>query len=83
MAGAFGNYIRCESAQRMGLLPAGVDPERFRFVGNTSLAGAYLALLDVSVIEEIKRLSANIEIVELNLEPDFTSQYVDQLWLPE
>jgi uncharacterized 2Fe-2S/4Fe-4S cluster protein (DUF4445 family) len=35
LAGAFGNYIRKESALRIGLLP-NVPPERIHFVGNAA-----------------------------------------------
>jgi len=34
------------------------------------------------VLAEIKRISAQLEIVELNLDPHFESHYIDQLSLP-
>jgi uncharacterized 2Fe-2S/4Fe-4S cluster protein (DUF4445 family) len=61
----------------------GFRPEQIRLVGNTSLAGAYLALLDSGVLAEMKRASKRLETIELNLEPDFESQYIDHLCLPE
>ena len=65
-----------------GLLP-GFRPEQIHLVGNTSLAGAYLALLDSGAMEEMKRIASSLETVELNLDPDFESCYIDQLQLPE
>jgi uncharacterized 2Fe-2S/4Fe-4S cluster protein (DUF4445 family) len=51
-------------------------------VGNTSLAGAYLTLLDSGALEEIGRIGSGMEIIELNQAPDFEMIYVDQLMLP-
>lgn len=81
LAGGFGFHMDLKSLIGCGILP-GFDPSQIEIVGNTSLAGAYLALIDAGAIEEIKRLSRQMEIVELNLEPNFTSCYIDQLFLP-
>jgi uncharacterized 2Fe-2S/4Fe-4S cluster protein (DUF4445 family) len=82
LAGGFGFHMDVQNVIRCGLLP-GFRPEQIRLVGNTSLAGAYLALLDSGVLAEMKRASKRLETVELNLEPDFESQYIDHLCLPE
>jgi uncharacterized 2Fe-2S/4Fe-4S cluster protein (DUF4445 family) len=81
LAGGFGFHMDLDHLVGIGLLP-GFRTEQIHVVGNTALAGAYLALLDASALEEIKRISQRLEIVELNLEPDFTSRYIDQLFLP-
>ena len=81
LAGGFGFHMDVDSLLGCGLLP-GFAASQIQVVGNSSLAGAYLALLDAGCLEEIKRISRQLEVVELNLEPDFTSCYVDQLWLP-
>jgi uncharacterized 2Fe-2S/4Fe-4S cluster protein (DUF4445 family) len=78
LAGGFGFHMDVENVIRCGLLP-GFRPEQISLVGNTSLAGAYLALLDSSVLDEIKRISAQLETIELNLVPEFESCYIDQL----
>ncbi|MCU0875759.1 MAG: ATP-binding protein [Pirellulaceae bacterium] len=78
LAGGFGFHMDVENVIRCGLLP-GFRPEQISLVGNTSLAGAYLALLDSSVLDEIKRISAQLETIELNLVPGFESCYIDQL----
>lgn len=81
MAGGFGMHINIPNAIACGLLP-GFTPEQVQVVGNTSLAGAYLALLDCGALDEIGRIGQRIEIVELNLNPGFESRYIDQLSLP-
>jgi len=78
LAGGFGFHMDVENVIRCGLLP-GFRPEQISLVGNTSLAGAYLALLDSGVLDEMKKISAKLETVELNLIPGFESCYIDQL----
>ena len=45
IGGSFGKYINVEKAVQIGLLPD-LPWERFQFLGNTSVRGAYFALLD-------------------------------------
>ncbi|MBM3860878.1 MAG: DUF4445 domain-containing protein [Verrucomicrobia bacterium] len=80
MAGGFGLHINVAHAIACGLLP-GFRVEQVQVVGNTSLAGAYLALLDGGALEEIRRVSRQIEVVELNLDAGFESRYIDNLSL--
>lgn len=82
LAGGFGLHINIANAIGCGLLP-GFRPEQVQVVGNTSLAGAYLSLLDCGALDEIIRIARQIEIVELNLDPGFEDRYIDNLRLPE
>ncbi|MEI8195992.1 MAG: ASKHA domain-containing protein [Phycisphaerae bacterium] len=82
LAGGFGTHMLARNAIRCGLLP-GFEPEQIMPVGNTSAAGAYLGLLDSSALDEMSVLARRVEIVELNLDPDFEDCYIDQLCLPE
>jgi uncharacterized 2Fe-2S/4Fe-4S cluster protein (DUF4445 family) len=82
LAGGFGFHMHVDNVIRCGLLPS-FRPDQIRLVGNTSLAGAYLALLDSSALAEIKAISTKVETVELNLDPNFESCYIDQLVAPE
>jgi uncharacterized 2Fe-2S/4Fe-4S cluster protein (DUF4445 family) len=81
IAGGFGFHMHVDSLLGCGLLP-GFRPEQIQMVGNTSLAGAYLALLDYTALDEMRRISKRMEIVELNLDPQFEMTYIDQLSLP-
>ena len=81
LAGGFGMHLDPTSAVSCGLLP-GLSPSRIQPVGNSALAGAYLALLDAGILEELIRISPRIEILELNLDPDFEGRYIEQLTLP-
>ena len=81
LAGGFGMHLDLANTIACGVLP-GFDPSQIRLVGNTSLAGAYLALVDSSMIDRMAQVSDRMEIVELNLDPAFEDTYIDQLSLP-
>jgi uncharacterized 2Fe-2S/4Fe-4S cluster protein (DUF4445 family) len=78
LAGGFGFHMDIDNVIRCGLLP-GFRREQISLVGNTSLAGAYLALLDSGVLGEMKQIAAGLETIELNLDPNFESCYIDHL----
>jgi uncharacterized 2Fe-2S/4Fe-4S cluster protein (DUF4445 family) len=80
LAGGFGFHMNIDSVLRCGLLP-GFSGEQIELVGNSSLAGALVALMDSGVLVEMKEIAQRLEMVELNLEPDFESVYIDQLSL--
>jgi uncharacterized 2Fe-2S/4Fe-4S cluster protein (DUF4445 family) len=65
----------------MGLLPD-LPPGRIEVIGNGSLAGACLALLDATAFDGFERIVLRAETVELNLHPDFEGSYIDALLLP-
>ncbi len=81
LAGGFGRHLSAVNAVGCGLLPD-FDPAKVEAVGNTSLAGAYLALIDRTSVREMDRCRRTVEILELNLEPDFEDYYVDALSMP-
>lgn len=81
LAGGFGLHLDRANAIACGLLP-GFVPEQIEVVGNTSLAGAYLALLDCGALDEIARAGQKMDVVELNLDPGFEDRYIEQLSLP-
>lgn len=82
LAGGFGMHLNPSHAVACGLLP-GFAPEQIQVVGNTALAGAYLALVDRGALGEMARLAEALEVVELNLDPGFERRYVENLLLPE
>lgn len=81
LAGGFGTHMSSEHAIGCGLLP-GFGLEQIRPVGNSALAGAYVAMLDATILDEISRLSRQIEVVELNVDPRFEENFIDHLALP-
>jgi uncharacterized 2Fe-2S/4Fe-4S cluster protein (DUF4445 family) len=81
LAGGFGMHLDVTHAIAIGLLP-GFRADQVRVVGNTALAGALLALLDRNTLEEMETLSAQVEVLELNLVDHFEDSYIEHLMLP-
>ena len=78
LAGAFGNYIRRESALRIGLLPA-IAVEKIHFVGNAASSGAQMILLSSKCRERANKLARKIEYIEIAHEEDFESVFADEM----
>jgi len=78
LAGAFGNYIRPESAVRIGLLPQ-IPLERIRFAGNAAVSGAEMVLLDSDYRDLAGKLARKIEYIEIANEPDFQAVFADSM----
>ena len=81
LAGGFAKHIDLNNAAAMGLLPD-IAPERYVFIGNGSLAGAYLALVDEDVRRRLPRVGEAPTVIELNLDPDFMDAYTMAMFLP-
>ena len=65
IAGQFGKYISVDSFFGVGLLPIEFF-DKVEYLGNTALAGAYMALLDKCAIEDMSLLSNKTEFFELS-----------------
>jgi len=78
LAGAFGNYIRKESALRIGLLPD-VPLERIVFVGNAASSGARMALVSQQYRDKARELAGRIEYIEIAHEPEFQDVFADSI----
>jgi uncharacterized 2Fe-2S/4Fe-4S cluster protein (DUF4445 family) len=83
LAGGFGNFIRRSNAQRIGLLPWGIEHRRIRYQGNTSLAGARLATLSRTARQKAEELALNTEHVDLSFEPGFHTAFAEAMLFPE
>lgn len=81
LAGGFARHIDIRNAVTIGMLPD-LPIERFDAVGNTSLAGAFAALVDGSAWCELDRIANLPHIVELNKDPEFEDEYMYALFLP-
>ena len=82
LAGAFGNYIRVESAIRIGLIPdVGVD--NVSSIGNAAGAGARLALQCNHEMETARKLASGAKHLELAVSPAYQMELMDQMMFPE
>jgi uncharacterized 2Fe-2S/4Fe-4S cluster protein (DUF4445 family) len=81
IGGSFGKYINVEKAVDIGLLPD-MPWERFDYLGNTSVRGAYLALLDREARAEIAEIAAAMTYIELSADNTFYEAFTSALFLP-
>lgn len=81
IAGGFGNYINVERAVMLGMLPD-VPKEKFIFMGNTSITGAYLCLLSEELRKEAEEVASKMTYIELSVSRNFMDEYMSALFLP-
>ncbi len=81
IAGGFGNYIDIEKAIVIGLLPD-LPQERFHFIGNSSITGAYLILLSKEMRLEAEEIARRMTYIELSVSRAFMDEYMSALFLP-
>lgn len=81
IGGAFGQYINVEKAIQIGLLPD-MAWDAFSFLGNTSVRGAYLALLDRKARARIAGIARRMTYIELSADNSFYDAFTSALFLP-
>ncbi|MDH5386111.1 MAG: ATP-binding protein, partial [Candidatus Aminicenantes bacterium] len=81
IAGGFGQHLNIENAIRIGLLPD-LERDRFYYIGNSSLLGAYLILLSDKNKDLANVIAQRMTYVELNTEPSYMNEFTGSLFLP-
>jgi uncharacterized 2Fe-2S/4Fe-4S cluster protein (DUF4445 family) len=81
IGGSFGKYINVEKAVQIGLLPD-MPWEQFQFLGNTSVKGTYLALLDRNERERVAQIASRMTYIELSADNSFYEAFTSALFLP-
>jgi uncharacterized 2Fe-2S/4Fe-4S cluster protein (DUF4445 family) len=81
IGGSFGKYINVEKAIEIGLLPD-LAWEKFQFLGNTAVRGAYLALLDHQARNQVEEIATRMTYIELSADNKFYDAFMSALFLP-
>ncbi|HEY53957.1 MAG TPA: DUF4445 domain-containing protein [Caldilineae bacterium] len=81
IGGSFGKYINVEKAVQLGLLPD-MPWERFQFLGNTSVRGAYLALLSRESRAHLQDIASRMTYIELSADNRFFEAFTSACFLP-
>jgi len=81
VGGSFGKYINVEKAVQIGLLPD-MEWDQFEFLGNTSIKGAYMALLDWHKRQQIADIASRMTYIELSADNTFYEAFTSALFLP-
>ena len=78
VAGSFGYHLNPQNLKNIGLLPAEYCGQ-ISFVGNSSLSGASIALLNHDILKGMDHLASVIRVFDLGAHPDFSKNFVSQL----
>jgi uncharacterized 2Fe-2S/4Fe-4S cluster protein (DUF4445 family) len=78
VAGSFGYHLNPENLKCIGLLPAEYTG-KITFVGNSSLSGASLAVLNKDILRDMEHLRSVIRVLDLGSHPDFSKKFISQL----
>jgi uncharacterized 2Fe-2S/4Fe-4S cluster protein (DUF4445 family) len=81
IGGAFGQYINVEKAIQIGLLPD-APWDHFRYMGNTSVRGAYLALLSQEARNQVAEIASMMTYLELSADNSFFDAFNASMFLP-
>jgi len=81
VAGGFGNYLDVRKAIAVGMLPD-IPPERIHFVGNTSVAGAKMAIMSRRALAKAEDIAARMTYFDLMNHPDYMDAFMQANFLP-
>jgi len=81
IGGSFGRHIDVEKAIQIGLLPD-LPWDRFSYLGNTSLQGAYQALTCPDTRAEVNDIAGKMTYLELSADNRFMEAFTSALFLP-
>ena len=81
VAGGIGGGINFDRAIYIGMLPD-VDRDKYSYIGNSSLTGAYATLLSQDALIKEEELGRNMTYVELSNEPSYMDEFVSACFIP-
>ena len=81
VAGGIGSGINMKNAVGIGMLPD-IPLEKFHYIGNSSLSGAYAMLLSTEAERKVYELSKSITYVELSTTPGYMDEFVAACFIP-
>jgi uncharacterized 2Fe-2S/4Fe-4S cluster protein (DUF4445 family) len=81
VAGGFGNYLDVGKAILVGMLPD-VPVERIRFVGNSSIAGAKMAIMSRHALAKAEEIAGRMTYFDLMSHPTYMNEFIRSNFLP-
>ena len=81
VAGGIGSGINMKNAINIGMLPD-VELEKYRYIGNSSLTGAYAMVISDEAIDKCHEVGANMTYLELSTYPGYMDSFVAACFLP-
>ena len=81
VAGGIGSGINMENAVNIGMFPD-VPLDKFHYIGNSSLSGAYVMLLSTKAEKKTYELASNMTYMELSTVPTYMDEFVGSCFIP-
>ena len=81
VAGGIGSGINMANAVRIGMFPD-VELEKFKYIGNSSLTGAYAMVMSDEADAKCAEVMANMTYLELSTYPGYMDNFVAACFLP-
>ncbi len=81
VAGGIGSGINMKNAVNIGMFPD-VELEKFQYIGNSSLTGAYAMAVSDAAIDKCHEVGANMTYLELSTYPGYMDSFVAACFLP-
>ena len=81
VAGGIGSGINMKNAVNIGMFPD-VDLEKFHYIGNSSLAGAYAMVMSDEANAKLSEVASNMTYLELSTHPGYMDSFVAACFLP-
>ncbi len=81
ITGGFGQYLDVEKAITIGLLPD-IEREKFKYMGNSSIAGSYMALLSNRYRQEALQISNSMTYLDFSSNNAFMDEFTRAQFLP-
>lgn len=81
VAGGIGSGINMKNAVRIGMLPD-IPLEKYKYIGNSSLAGSYAMLLSNEAEDKVAELASSMTYLELSTHPGYMDSFVAACFIP-
>ena len=81
VAGGIGSGINMKNAVNIGMFPD-VELEKFHYIGNSSLAGAYAMVMSDEANQKLAEVATNMTYLELSTHPGYMDSFVAACFLP-
>ena len=81
ITGGFGQYLNIDKAVTIGLLPD-IDRDKFTYRGNSSIKGAYMALLSTDCRNEARDICNRMTYIDFSSQPRYMDEFTSALFLP-
>lgn len=81
VAGGIGSGINMRNAVNIGMFPD-IPLEKFHYIGNSSLSGAYVMLLSTKAEKKTYELASNMTYMELSAVPSYMDEFVGACFIP-